>query len=268
VKSLPILASGSLLFGVSVVSAVTVFTDETAFIEALDRIETETFNQIDPEVVSLSNPVDLQFFSVESVRGQSVSDDPFAEQPLFRNVSFNPLDVEFIGQVTAGSFGSGTVQFDLNTPVTVTPLGATGAALSNAPLTIFDALVEPSDEGSATGIQTAFASPATFSSGGVALGALGGGALGAAGVSAVAATGTAAAAASEFFGVISETPIESLVFASEDTTTDPNVPVSQVFGVDDVVISPAIAAVPLPSSMVTMLAGLAVFGAWRRRKTA
>ncbi len=260
------------------------FTDETAFIEALDRIETETFNQIDPEVVSLSNPVDLQFFSVESVRGQSVADDPFAEQPLFRNVSFNPLDVEFIGQVTAGSFGSGTVQFDLNTPVfafggaftdeggggglTVTPLGATGAALSNAPLTIFDALVEPSDEGSATGIQTAFASPATFSSGGVALGALGGGALGAAGVSAVAATGTAAAAASEFFGVISETPIESLVFASEDTTTDPNVPVSQVFGVDDVVISPAIAAVPLPSSMVTMLAGLAVFGAWRRRKTA
>lgn len=235
----------ALATGASLAGAITVFTDEAEFINTLVDPVIETFDQVDPGTVQSGETVDLSF-STFRYEGEpdSGNNDPFEGQPLFQIVDFNPLNVEFMGEVNADGTPSGLHFFDFVSDVTafggtftnatggarltVTPLDLNGNSIVSAPLRLSDVLGIPGTSSSV------FSNPG-----------------------------------SGFFGFSTDTPFSSVQFGVEAAANDPNDFSSEVFRLDNVIANPLpaqdLAPVPLPSSIMFMLAGLAGLGFWRRR---
>lgn len=103
--------------GFAVAASLSVFTDPSDYINALDSVETETFADapigtvLEGTVVDLG---DLTFSYIGSPDGGP--NDIFDGQPLFQFVD-NTLDVQFMGEVNVDGSPSGLHFFEFSEPV-------------------------------------------------------------------------------------------------------------------------------------------------------
>lgn len=117
-KGTVIVSAGAGLAGLVLAAGLTVFTEETAFIAALDIVEKNTFETaalgsvLENTIVDLGN---LTFrYNGFPDGGQG---DPFLGQPLFQDIGIGVLDIQFMGEVNADGSPSGLHFFDIDDPV-------------------------------------------------------------------------------------------------------------------------------------------------------
>ena len=221
--------------GAALAAGIQIFTEETALIDALDRAAIETFNDVVPGSVLAGGTVDLEHITFRyDGSPDGGQGDPFLGQPLFEQVSANPLDIQFFGEVNADGTPSGLHFFDFDEPTTGfggTFIGAT----TGANLTIF------TDTATGLGSQSNPIKLSDFLND----------------------EGTG------FFGFTSSVPFSTVAFGVEATTDPNNDKSSEVFRLDDVVyqapVPDTLAPVPLPPSMYMLLASFG-FLVWRGRR--
>lgn len=220
--------------GAALAAGIQIFTEETALIDALDRAEIETFNDVVPGSVLAGGTVDLEHITFRyDGSPDGGQGDPFQGQPLFEQISANPLDIQFFGEVNTDGTPSGLHYFDFDEPTAGfggTFIGAT----TGANLTVYT--------NTATGLGSQ-SNPLRLSD-------------------YMNDDGTG------FFGFTSSQPFSTITFGVEATTDPSNTKSSEVFRLDDIVyqapLPDAPAPVPLPPTMYMLMAAFGVL-AWRGR---